>query len=62
MCVASHGYGGLGAGTDGGGEWYACGTKPSGLIVHREMPERFRVRGETPMSPDHSAVQVRCSG
>ena len=28
MCVVDHGYDGLGGGMDGGGGWYACGTKP----------------------------------
>ena len=27
MCVVSHGYGELVGGRDGGGGWYACGTK-----------------------------------
>ena len=31
MGVVSHGYGGLGGGMDGGGGWYACGTKPMGF-------------------------------
>ena len=33
MCVISHEYGGLGGGRDGGGGWYACGTKPRGLFA-----------------------------
>ena len=32
MCVVGHGYGGLGGGRDGGGGWYACGTK-TGWVV-----------------------------
>ena len=28
MGVVRNGYGGLGYGRDGGGGWYACGTKP----------------------------------
>ena len=24
-----------------GGGWYACGTKPRGLVACREMPEHF---------------------
>ena len=31
MYVVSHGYGGLCGGRDGGGGWYACGTKPRGF-------------------------------
>ena len=38
MCVASHGYGGLG----GGGGWYACGTKTGCLVACREMLEHFK--------------------
>ena len=41
MDVVSHGYSGLGGGRDGGGPWYACGTKPEGLVACREMPEHF---------------------
>ena len=26
---------------DGGGGWYACGTKPEGLVACQEMPEHF---------------------
>ena len=33
--VVSHGYSGLGGGWDGGGGWFACGTKPRGLIACR---------------------------
>ena len=39
MCVASHGYGGLGGGSDGGGGWHECGTKRVGRMS--EMPEHF---------------------
>ena len=28
MCVVGHGYCGMTGGRDGGGGWYACGTKP----------------------------------
>ena len=41
MRVVSHGYGGLGGDRDGGGGWYACGTKPRGLVACLEMPEHF---------------------
>ena len=40
-CVVCHDYGGLGDGRDGGGGWYACGTKPWGLVTCREMVEHF---------------------
>ena len=41
MCVVSHGYGCLGDVRDGGGGWYACGTKPRRMVACREMPEHF---------------------
>ena len=41
LCVVSHGYGGLGGGRDGGGGWYACRTKPRGLVACQEMPGHF---------------------
>ena len=41
MCVISHGYGGFGGGRGGGVGWYACGTKPRGLVACLEMPEHF---------------------
>ena len=41
MCVDRHGYGGLGGDRDGGGGWYASGTKPRMLVACREMPEHF---------------------
>ena len=39
MCVAGLGYGGFDVGRDGG--WYACMTKPGGLVACRQMPEHF---------------------
>ena len=48
-------------GLRGGGGWYACGTKSRGLVACREMPEHFRVRGDTLMTPDDTDVQVRRS-
>ena len=41
MCVVGHGYGGMGGRRDGGGGWYACGTKPRGLVACRKMPEHL---------------------
>ena len=38
MCVHGHGFDG---GRDGGGGWYACGTKPGGLVSCREMAKHF---------------------
>ena len=62
MGVVSLGYGGLGGVIDGGGGWYACGTKPGGLVACREMPGISRVWGDTLMTSDHTAVQVHSSG
>ena len=56
-----HGYGGLGGDGDGGGGWYACGTKPGGSIVER-CQSTSQVRGDILMTPDHTAIQVRSSG
>ena len=41
MCVVSHSHGRLGGFKDGGGGWYACGTKPMGLVACLEMQEHF---------------------
>ena len=41
MCVVSHGYGVFGGDRDGGGAWYASGTKPWGLVAYREKLEHF---------------------
>ena len=41
LCVVSHGYGGFGEGRDGGGGWYACRSKPRGLVACWEMPVHF---------------------
>ena len=45
MGVVSHGYGGLGVGKNGGGGWYVCETKPTGLGACQEMPEHFQNAG-----------------
>ena len=31
MCIVSHSYGWKGGGRDGGGDWYACRTRPGGV-------------------------------
>ena len=36
MCVVGHGYGGMGVGRDGGGGWFACGTKQGGGRMSRD--------------------------
>ena len=41
MTVVGHGYGWLSEGGDEGGGWYACGTKPEGLVACREILEHF---------------------
>ena len=46
VSVVGHGYGGLGAGRDGCGGWYACGTKSGGLVTCRECWSTSRVRGD----------------
>ena len=45
--VVSHGYNGLGGGMNGGGGWYACGTKPWRLVACREYRSIYRARGDT---------------
>ena len=35
---------------------HAGGTKPRMLVVCREMPEHFGVRGDISMTPDHTAI------
>ena len=41
ICVVDHVHSGLGGGRDGGGGWYACGTRPRELVAMKEMPEHF---------------------
>ena len=41
MTDDSRGYAGLGGGMDGGGGFYACETKPRGLVAYQEMPVHF---------------------
>ena len=47
---------------DGSGGWLACGTRPWGWSRIGKCSCIFRVRGDTLMSPDHTAFQVRSSG
>ena len=61
MSVVSHGYDWLGGGLDGGCKWYACGTKPGGLVACERCLSTSRVRGDTLLTSDHMAVQVRSS-
>ena len=62
LCVISHGYGGWGG--NGGGQWYACGTKPEGLVgcLSEDAGALPDVCGDTLMTPDHTAYQVHSSG
>ena len=62
ICVVNHGYSGLDGDMDGYGGWHVCGTKPRALVECREMPDQFRMPGDTPMTPDHNTVLVRSSG
>ena len=59
MCVVSYGYGGWGR--DGGGGWYACGTKGAGRMPGDAiaLPDS---EVKTVMTTDHTAIQVRSSG
>ena len=59
ICVVGHFYGGLGVGRYGGGGWDACGTNPRGWSHVGRCRSTFRVRGDTPMTPDHSTFQAR---
>ena len=61
MCVHDHGYDGLGEGKDGGGGWYACGTKPRGRKHIGRYQSTSRVRGDTLITPDHIAFHVGSS-
>ena len=56
MRIDSHGYGRIGGGREGGWRWYACGTTLGGWW------NTSRVRDETPMRPDSTAILVRSSG
>ena len=38
MYMVSHGHGELGGGRDGGGRWYACGSKPRRLVACGTKP------------------------
>ena len=62
MGAVSHGYGGFGGGRDGGGGRHACGTKLGGWSHVRRCRSTSRVRYDTLMTPDNTAIQVRSSG
>ena len=62
MTVASHDYGGLGGGRDGGGGWCACGTKPGWVDrMSGEAGALPKCEEGTHITPDHTALQVRSS-
>ena len=60
MDVVDHCYGGLSGGMDGGGDWYAGGTKPG---VAGRMSGDSRALSENDvkilMAPGHTSFQVR---
>ena len=56
MVVIIHGYGWFGGGRDGGGGWYACGTKPVGWSHVVRCQNTSRARGDTLVAP-----RSRCS-
>ena len=43
MCVVGHGYGELGGVRNGGGGYYACGTKTEGCVACREIKKHSQV-------------------
>ena len=61
MCVVRRDYDGLGGGRAEGGGWYACGTRPRGLVACQRCRNISRVRGDTLMTRNHTAFQVRSS-
>ena len=54
ICVVYHGYSRLDGGRDGGGGWYACGTKPWGWLHVERCRITSRVRGDALMT--HAAL------
>ena len=46
LVTVGHCYGGLGGSSDGGGGWYACGTKPMGWSHVRRCRSTSRVCGK----------------
>ena len=56
MSVVRHGNCGFGGDRNGGGGWYACGTKPKMLVVCRRIQEHYRVRCNKLMTLDHTTV------
>ena len=59
MGVASDGYGGLSLGRDGGGGWYACGTKPGGGHMSGDVGARPEYKVKTLMSPSRCRTPGR---
>ena len=56
MCVVNHGYGGLGAaGLEVVDVMHAGQMR---FVASREMPSIYGVRGDTLMTPDHTATYV----
>ena len=63
MCVVSHGYGGFGEGKNAGSGWDGYGTNTLGLgCMPGDAGALFRVRGNTLVTTDNTAIKVRSSG
>ena len=61
--VVSQSYGGLGGGRDEGDGLYVCRTKPEwDGHMSRDAGALPAYKVKTPMTPDHTTFQVRCSG
>ena len=58
MCVVSHGYGGLGGGMDGGGEWYARRMKASGRSHIGRCWSTSLVCGDTLITPPYRCTAL----
>ena len=58
MCVVGHGYGGLGGGRDGVVDGMHAGQGQGGWLHVGRCRSISRVQSDTPMTPDHTVVQV----
>ena len=59
MCVVNHGYGGMGVARDGGGGWYAYGTKLVGWThVGRYHSTSMVLHGRTVDINGHAIKEV----
>ena len=62
ICVIGHGNGGLDVVRERRGGWYACGTKVGGWSHVGRCRSTTRVRGDTLMTPHHTAFQTAVLG